>query len=606
MEIIVSRILPIKIHELDLEDLDLLQSELGGVFRSIEFVFKAPGVHRPLNANEDHPHDNLAKVYYRDQLNKVANVIKEVITSLKNHSIHVQPVTKIGAAPPSTSKRKKPFILLSTAFLVILTSYFLYSKFYDSKRESSNSMTKEVSDKRSIAILPFRIIGEEKSQEYLGDGITEQIITNLSHLDELKVIAKTSVLKYKESTKNIRDIGKELNVTHVLEGSIQKSENHIRVTAKLVLVDDESYMWAKYFDKQMVDIFEVQDSVSVAIVNTLLEKLSQKQNKAIQSYRTTNIDAFEHFLKGQYGYDLFTTKLMETDFLMSEQELKKAIHNDTTYAVAYAALADLYNAAYTQKYAKNVDRRHQLKALRDKYSAMALRLEPENPYVNSIRALSFEQQGQDLDSIFKYRRKAYALAPNDARICAALSSEYLDIGLFNQSLSLREKCIKLDPNIGIHQMYLGETYMYMGDYLKAEKALKEALKLEPQSLAALRNLTSLYLFKGDCNEAELLLTQIKSINPDVKANYTGWDAWLLACNGKKEAALLLDKSEVILLTLGMKDEALKIIEKSNRNYLFLLHPIYNIIRNETRFKQVLKKQKEVYEVLLSKYAVELE
>ena len=596
-----SRILPIKIHDLDAEDKLTIENEIGGVLRAIEFIFKSAGVNRPLLAHEDHPQDNLNKTFYRDQVNKVANAIKEIISTLKNPVS--QPVRKTNAEQLTTKSprnKKSLIVVLVSVLLLGAAGYFLYP------RQFPSTKVEEVALDNSIAVLPFVNMSNDPEQEYFSDGITEQIITNLAHINSLKVIARTSTMKYKKTNKSISEIGKELNVTHVLEGSIRKSGDRIRVTAQLISVKDETHLWAQDYDRGLADIFMVQDEVSMAIANSLERKLTPREYESIKSERSSNVESYQHYLKGVYIHnELYYIKRLKEDFINSENELKTAIQLDSGYALAYAALADLYDTYYNFS-TTSLEERLKFEALRNQFSDTAMKLNPNNPYVISVKAYSFSHKQNktdaDVDSVFKYQRRALALAPNDVFVCDALSVDYSGQGLYYQAIQLRERTINLDPTYGNYYSLLGALYLNLGEYQKAEGSLQKAILLQQDDVSGLISWVRLKLQMGDIAEAERTIKKIKAINQE--SNTSWFENYLLALKGEKEKALSRSKDPRVYLTLGMKKEALDEMEKNTQHHYLQLKnsPVFNNVRDDVRFKQILGKAKIVYEERLKKYA----
>ena len=248
----------------------------------------------------------------------------------------------------ASKKRFKSFLLpaaiVSIVMLIILV-YLLIPWSEESASEWENS----------IAVLPFADLSLNKDQEYFCDGITEQIITNLSKLKVLKVIARTSVMPYKDTKKKIPEIGKELNVVNILEGSVSRFGDRLRVTAQLVKSEDGSHLWADNYDYgfEIDSIFAIYDDISEKIADELLRKLSLEERAEILSKRPTNLEAYNYFMQANFYH---YKKMMgvggdEQDFETSEQLYLKAIELDPDYAPYYANLTDLYNS-YFNKYAE--------------------------------------------------------------------------------------------------------------------------------------------------------------------------------------------------------------------------------------------------------------
>ena len=592
---VTSRILPVKIHDLDAEDKATLESELGGVLRAIEFIYKESGVNRQLKL-EDKDEKNLSKTSYPNQVNKVANAVKEIIHALTHPASAPSDKSSVAVHPATVSR--KALVLGVLGIMMLFALGFAVSQFM------SSSPQEPVKRDTSIAVLPFANMSNDPEQEYFSDGITEQIITNLAHINSLKVIGRTSSMKFKKTNKTIKEIGNELGVTHVLEGSIRRSGDRIRVTAQLISVQDESHIWAQDFDKGITDIFTVQDEISMAIANSLERELTPRETESIKSERSTNVEAYEHFLKGYHIHlELYYIKRLKEDFFDAEREFKSSIQLDTTYAPAYAGLADLYDT-YRNTFPIQKEERMKFEALRDHFSKIAMRLSPQNPDVIVVRAYSFQnKEGRteaDIDSAFKLQRKALAIAPGDADVCDALSVNYSSRGLYYQALQLRERSISLDPTYGNYHALLGALLINLGDYQKAERSIQKAILLQPEGLAGLQLWARLKLLTGDMGEAERTIKKVKEINQE--AGTTGLESHLLALKGDKEKALSLNKGLDVYLALGMKKEALDIISRNYFAYLYLKHsPVFLGIRNEQAFIQALERNKIVYEERLKKY-----
>jgi len=327
---VASRILPIRIHELDREDKILLENELGTVLRSIEFIYKSAGVNRPLRANEDNPQDNLNKTFYRDQINKVANAVKEIITAIKRSGQNDEAVAAETEIPKTGKLKKlklKSVLVTLVVLVLIVAGYFFIPKLF------KHSLT----DEKSVAVLPFENLSSNE-QEWFSDGISDIIINQLSKISGLRVIGRTSTLKYKDDKKTIQEIGKELGVSYVIEGTVQKQEDKIRVSVQMVRVRNEDHVWSEFYDKEWKDIFNIQTDIAENIANNLETILTPEERDQIEHIGTDNPEAYRLFKIG----DFLMTRLKESDFYKAIDNYQQAIALDPDFAQAYARMASAY------------------------------------------------------------------------------------------------------------------------------------------------------------------------------------------------------------------------------------------------------------------------
>ena len=250
--------------------------------------------------------------------------------------------------PKSTKKFSKTTIwsaIISFFVVVMIVTY----TFRDNFTETDPSISKAipvVQWDNSIAILPFSDLSPEGDQDWFCDGMTEQIISNLANLPRLKVISRTSVMKYKGTTKSISQIGRELNVAHILEGSVQKLGDRIRVVAQLIGTKDDFHLWAETYDREYKELFSLQDDISHSIASNLLSGFKSEDYKDIKIVRPKNTDAYEYLQKGNFYHEKLFTEFDLTDWKTAENMYKKAIDFDPYFADSYARLANLYNSYY--------------------------------------------------------------------------------------------------------------------------------------------------------------------------------------------------------------------------------------------------------------------
>ena len=335
---VTSRIVPIKIHDLNPVDKAFFENELGGLIRAIEFIFKSAGVNRPLRANEDHPHDNLNKTFYRDQINKLANAIKEIIESL----IHAQQgpsskagesLIKISRAPSSYSSKRviiKRWSMIGAS--VIVLALISYSIFYLTF-QSGNAPTEAPG--KSIAVLAFENLSGDKEQEYFSDGIADEILNVLAQIKDLKVAGRTSSFWFKNKAVTIQEVGEKLKVSTVLEGTVRRQGDRVKISVRLLNVEDGYQLWSEQFESTLNDMFKIQEEIAVAISQRLKVTLLQNESLKLGKGLTQNSAAYDAVLKGRFFWDKRALK-------ESEKYFKQAIELDPNFAAAYVGLAETY------------------------------------------------------------------------------------------------------------------------------------------------------------------------------------------------------------------------------------------------------------------------
>jgi TolB-like protein len=331
---VASRILPVRIHELEADDKALLENELG-TLRSVDFIFISPGVNRPLRINEDHPNDNTNHTFYRDQINKVANAVKEILNSLQGNNLSVQ--AKMNSSKRDIHSGRSKLRIGAAIISALIISLVL---FYFWKPGSSAN---QLSDP-SVAVLAFIDLSENKDQEWFSDGLTEEILNSLSKMPGLKVSARTSSFYFKGKDVPVPQIAEMLGVEHVVEGSVRRIGDHLRITIQLVRAKDGFHLWSKTFDDKADDLFRVQTEIAETIARLLVHEFSPESAKLLQQDKTDNTEAYEYYLKGMFYHTRYHYYRKKEDFKRSESMFLKSISHDPRFASAYAELANLYDS----------------------------------------------------------------------------------------------------------------------------------------------------------------------------------------------------------------------------------------------------------------------
>ncbi len=357
---------------------------------------------------------------------------------------------------------------------------------------------------KSIAVLPFQNFSDSKEDEYFCDGVTEDILTHLSKISELKVVSRTSVIKYKNSPKTIKEIARELGVEHVLEGSVRRSGNRVRIVSQLIDAREDNQVWSETYDRELKDIFQIQSDVAQKIAEQLKAKLSSKEKERIIHKSTSNVDAYTLYLKGKEYYYRYSIDDNETavDFF------RKAINIDSRYALAYSGLAD----AFAQRYAYFDMGKEWIDSSRA-MSLIALNLDNDIAEPYKSLGISYFYSGKHKKAI-EYDLKAAEINPNFAVAISNLGAAYWLTGNYPEAKYWLEKSISLEVTRPFNYRMLGLVYIGIGDFIQAEKYLVKTLELQPELTFILSDLTKLYIITNQLDKARNMLMDRYNKNPN--------------------------------------------------------------------------------------------
>jgi TolB-like protein/Tfp pilus assembly protein PilF len=497
-------------------------------------------------------------------------------------------------------------IAIISIILLIIAGYLLIQPGEKSASEWENS----------IAVLPFADLSPNKDQEFFCDGMIEQIITNLSKINRLKVIGRTSVMKFKNTEKTLPEIGKELNVSHILEGSIRKYGNSIRVTAQLINTEDGSHIWADEFDRKLEHVFEVQDDVSEAIATNLLASLSPQDKNDIKTNRPGNIEAYEYYMKGRYYHynKYWGATINKDDFKTSEQMFLKAIDRDPEYALSYASLADLYNTYCHTTVLTESEYNNYLRMQRF-YLNRALELNSNLAEVQIIDSW-IHQDYDEIYEAYKSIKKALKLTPNNSYANFTMARFFHSRGLINIANRYFVKAIETDPLQPMNYAWNAHCLSLMGKYQESENNLKRALEIDPDHFVTIVYYIWLLIASERYDEANIMLVNYYEVYGN-NINMIGLRAMLFAISADKENALKNYPEGhyykyYIYAVLSMIDSSIDYLNdlfndrwaqiEESRYIELKMNPLLDNLRSDPRFREILAKHKELYEENLHKYA----
>ena len=328
-------------------------------------------------------------------------------------------------------------------------------------------------DKPSIAVLAFNNMSGDPEQEYFSDGISEDIITDLSKLSELHVIARNSSFTYKGKSVDVKQVGRELSVRYVLEGSVRKAGNRIRVTGQLIDAESGAHIWAERFDRDLTDIFAVQDELTQEIIAALKIKLSKAERALIAGSGTKNVNAHDFFLRGREL--LLANKRDRETFDRSTAYFRRAIELDPNYAGPYAGLGMAYMLDYqnhwSEKPEKSLD-----EAVRLINESIAR--DDQDPFAHYVASVIYLWK-RDYERSANEAETALTLNPNYALALNARGFVYIYTGEPARAITLIEQAIRLDPVQQLYRHFLGTAYFLAGNYETAVAVFKDRIAMNP-------------------------------------------------------------------------------------------------------------------------------
>ncbi|HUO62436.1 MAG TPA: adenylate/guanylate cyclase domain-containing protein [Terriglobales bacterium] len=434
--------------------------------------------------------------------------VKNIPEPVRAYAIPVQ--GEIREAEPVRRRRPTRRLLVAAgigATLAVLIGATLWLAPWRSRSDSlpPGQTALSLPSKPSIAVLPFDNMSGDAEQAYFADGVTEDLITDLSKVAGLFVIARNSTFAYKGKAKDIREVARALGVRYVLEGSVRRSGGDIRVNAQLIDATTGGHVWAERYDGDMKNIFGLQDKVTKSVVSALAVELTKEDRERVARRETENAEAYDVFLKGWQHYLRQTPE----DFRTAIVHFKKATELDPKYGRAYAALAATYWAANTRYWSEalGLPRQHEGQFQAEQFLAKAM-LHP-TPLAHEV-ASAMALYAQQHDDAVSEAKKAVAADPNDADGYVALAGALTFSGKPREALESVERAIRLNPHSPSYYLYqLGLAQFGLNRLDEAAASLEKALALNPEDYWSQRLLLSIYGLLGRREKATKLVDEIK-------------------------------------------------------------------------------------------------
>jgi TolB-like protein/DNA-binding winged helix-turn-helix (wHTH) protein/Flp pilus assembly protein TadD len=455
-------------------------------------------------------------------------------------------------------------------------------------------------DIRSLAVLPLESLSGDASQDYFADGMTDELITDLGQISALRVISRTSVMAYKRARKPLPQIARELNVDAVVEGTVLRSGDQVRITAQLIEASADKQLWSQSYEGELRDTLALQNKVAKAIADQIRINLSPREQAALRTVRVVNPEAYESYLKGRYFWNKRTADSLKAARAYFDQ----AIEEDPKYAQAYSGLADTYALLGDWQYAVMTPK----EALPKAKAAAIKALQLDNALGEAHNSLAFCLDGfdWDFDSAGKEFRRAIELNPgyatahhwyawhlsllgryhdaivemrkakNSDPLSLIISSDLAELLVLahsnDESIAESQKTIEMDPNFAFAHNQLGQAYLQKRMNVEAIAEIEKAVQLSNGSPTCIANLARAYVASGRKSEAMKLLNDLKQ-----GSNRTDSHASEIA---------------VIYAALGDKDQAMNWLEKGYEerfNPGVLLRPGFDPLRSDVRFKHLLRR-----------------
>ncbi len=459
---------------------------------------------------------------------------------------------------------------------------------------------KVIDEPPSIAVLPFVNMSADPENEYFSDGLSEAVINSLTKIKGFKVVARTSAFSFKGKDVDIREIGRQLDVNKVLEGSVQKAGNRLRITAQLIDVEDGYHLWSECFDRNMDDVFTIQDEISLAIVDNLKLNLLKGEKTKLIKRHTNDPEAYNFYLQGRYFYN----KRTEEDMKRSVEYFERALKKDPKFALPYAGLADTYATFgfyhwWPFEEARSKSKEFALKGLEvddtvgethgayasylawseyrwaeaEKEFEKAIELSPSNVEARHMYAHLLECTGR-FDEAIAEIGMALELEPLSINLNHCMGNILFFSGDSDGAIDLFQKTIEMDPGFPLQYFWLGRVYLHIGELQEAIEIFEKGTKFPEVNAIVSGGLGLAYALAGRDEEAQKILSQLEKLS---KEKYV--DTYPFA---------------YIYMGLGDEDKTFEYLEKSFEiGDMYLLYlpidPIFKELHDNPRFDGLLKK-----------------
>ena len=506
------------------------------------------------------------------------------------------------AMPAATRKKKYVWIyVVVIGALLSIGLFFLGRYTAENKMENGRPGGPSVPEK-SIAVLPFDNLSRDPDNAYFAEGVQEEILTRLARVADLKVISRTSTQRFKSAPSDLRDIAKQLGVMHILEGSVQKANDQVRVNVQLINTATDAHLWADTYDRKLTDIFAVESEIAKSIADTLRAKLNSSAEHVLASRPTENPEAHELYLKGRY----FWNRRTGANLQKAVDYFERAIEKDPKYALAYSGLADCHVLLPVYPELGTYPRDEMPKALAAAYKAVELDDTLAEAHTSLGRALASDLQLSAATSEFK---RAIELNPSYATARQWFGECLQSQGRVQDALAELKRAQEVDPLSLVNNALVGFALDTVGQSDEAIAQLHRTIEMDPSFANSHAMLGNVLEHKGQFQEASVEYEKANSLNAD-PINLAQLGRAYFLVGRKAEAQQLWDKLKslsqrqyvpaysmaLVQSAFGDKDEAIRLLEKSYEDHApfdssdlgwILIDYRLDPLRSDPRFKKLI-------------------
>ena len=426
-------------------------------------------------------------------------------------------------SPEVRSARRTRVALAAAAVIFGISTLFLAHR-----SRVENAALNPAPDK-SIAVLPFENLSADPNNVYFANGVQDEILTRLASLADLKVISRTSVMQYKSgAARDLRKIGHELGVARVVEGTVQRANNRVRVNAQLIDVSTNRELWGQSYDRDLADVFAIQSEIATSIARELQASLSQREKTAIEQAPTNNITAFELYARAE---DLIATNDTKGNLLQAADLLNQAVARDPSFFKAYCLLAATDDRLYFFGY----DHTPARLALAEAAIQEALRLHPDGGEVHLARAGHLYRGFLDYEGALAELETAAKTLPNDARVFELRGYIQRRQGKQEEAVRSLERAIDLDPRNSATLQQIALSYRHLRRFAEEKSVLDRALAIDPNDVVNnLEHATLEFYWKADTRPMHQMIDSIRAANPAATEDIAEY--WLICALAERDAA----------------------------------------------------------------------